>query len=84
MDALDQVAPALLADTRIRVLNAEEHTHGFVAPDLGMGAFRNAVVLNTVTGREVYPVETSIAFQQFGAPPAPAHDSPTARHQEAR
>lgn len=50
------------------VQNGEEHTHGFVAPDLGMGAFRNSVILATMLGREVYPVEKRIAFQEFGVP----------------
>lgn len=48
--------------------NAELHTHGFVTPDLGMAAYRNSCILREITGREVYPVEHSIAFQQFGAP----------------
>lgn len=56
------------ADHRVFVQNAEEHTHGFVAPDLGMGAFRSSVILNAMAGREVYPVEERIAFQTFGAP----------------
>ncbi len=60
----------------IFVQNAELHTHGFVTPDLGMAAYRNSCILREVTGREVYPVERSIAFQQFGAPastlPSPA------------
>ncbi|GAA1742661.1 lysine N(6)-hydroxylase/L-ornithine N(5)-oxygenase family protein [Aeromicrobium alkaliterrae] len=50
------------------VQNGEEHTHGFVAPDLGMGAFRNSVILGSMLGREVYPVETRIATQEFGTP----------------
>lgn len=50
------------------VQNGEEHTHGFVAPDLGMGAYRNSVIIATMLGREVYPVETRIAFQEFGVP----------------
>lgn len=50
------------------VQNAEEHTHGFVAPDLGMGAFRNSVIIAAITGREVYPVEKRIAVQSFGVP----------------
>lgn len=50
------------------VQNGEEHTHGFVAPDLGMGAMRNSVILASVLGREVYPVEKRIAFQEFGMP----------------
>ncbi|KAA1397125.1 lysine N(6)-hydroxylase/L-ornithine N(5)-oxygenase family protein [Aeromicrobium ginsengisoli] len=53
-------------DAQIFVQNAEEHTHGLVAPDLGMGAFRNSVILNAMCGREVYPVEERIAFQEFG------------------
>lgn len=52
----------------IFVQNAEEHTHGFVAPDLGMGAHRNAVLIAAMLGREVYPVEKRIAFQSFGIP----------------
>lgn len=51
---------------RIFVQNAEEHTHGLTAPDLGMGAWRNATILRQITGREVYPIERSIAFQDFG------------------
>jgi lysine N6-hydroxylase len=50
------------------VQNGEEHTHGFVAPDLGMGAYRNSVILNTILGREAYAVEKRIAFQEFGVP----------------
>jgi lysine N6-hydroxylase len=64
------------------VQNAELHTHGFVTPDLGMAAYRNSCILREITGREVYPVERSIAFQQFGPPesvppssPAPAEPS---------
>ncbi|PAY24489.1 L-lysine 6-monooxygenase [Dietzia natronolimnaea] len=65
-----------LAHRRIHVQNAEEHTHGLSAPDLGMGAMRNSIILRSVTGREVYPVESRIAFQRFG-PPA---DAPAERH----
>ncbi|AOT03046.1 lysine N(6)-hydroxylase/L-ornithine N(5)-oxygenase family protein [Arthrobacter sp. U41] len=56
----------------IFVQNAELHTHGFVTPDLGMAAYRNSCILREITGREVYPVERSIAFQQFGPPPGTA------------
>ncbi|TLM87992.1 lysine N(6)-hydroxylase/L-ornithine N(5)-oxygenase family protein [Pseudarthrobacter sp. NamE5] len=52
----------------IFVQNAELHTHGFVTPDLGMGAYRNSCILREIIGHEVYPVERSIAFQQFGSP----------------
>lgn len=57
-----------LAHRRVHVQNAEEHTHGLSAPDLGMGAMRNSIILRSVTGREIYPVESRIAFQRFGAP----------------
>ncbi len=56
-------------DTRggeIFVQNAELHTHGFVAPDLGMAAYRNSTIIRELLGREHYPIEKSIAFQQFG------------------
>jgi lysine N6-hydroxylase len=49
----------------IFVQNAELHTHGFVTPDLGMGAYRNASIINSILGFEIYPVEKRIAFQQF-------------------
>jgi lysine N6-hydroxylase len=55
-------------DREIFVQNAEEHTHGFVAPDLGMGAYRNSVIVAALTGREVYPIEKRIAVQSFGVP----------------
>ena len=54
----------------IFVQNAELHTHGFVSPDLGMAAYRNSCILREILGCEVYPVERSIAFQEFGAPAA--------------
>jgi lysine N6-hydroxylase len=66
----------------IFVQNAELHTHGFVTPDLGMAAYRNSCILREMTGHEVYPVERSIAFQQFGAPvgvPEPAGKLPTVK-----
>ncbi|RNL93016.1 alcaligin biosynthesis protein [Sinomicrobium pectinilyticum] len=50
----------------IFVQNAELHTHGFVTPDLGMGAYRNSWIINQLAGREVYKIEKRIAFQQFG------------------
>jgi len=54
----------------IFVQNAELHTHGFVAPDLGMGCYRNACILREILGYEHYPIERRIAFQRFGAPAA--------------
>ncbi|MFG2196167.1 lysine N(6)-hydroxylase/L-ornithine N(5)-oxygenase family protein [Streptomyces sp. NPDC048639] len=56
----------------IYVQNAELHTHGFVAPDLGMAAYRNSSIIRELLGREYYPVEKAIAFQEFGAPAEPS------------
>lgn len=51
---------------RIFVQNAELHTHGIGAPDLGLGCYRNSVIINTLAGRDVYPVQRRNVFQQFG------------------
>jgi lysine N6-hydroxylase len=51
---------------RIFVQNAEMHTHGVGAPDLGLGAHRNAVIINTVAERQVHHVRDHNVFQQFG------------------
>lgn len=53
---------------RVFVQNGEEHTHGVTAPDLGFGAWRSSTILAAVCGREVYPREQRIAFQEFGVP----------------
>ncbi|WP_109209750.1 MULTISPECIES: lysine N(6)-hydroxylase/L-ornithine N(5)-oxygenase family protein [Microbacterium] len=53
---------------RVFVQNGEEHTHGLTAPDLGFGAWRNSSILSSILGREVYPIERRIAFQDFGVP----------------
>jgi lysine N6-hydroxylase len=55
-----------VAGREIFVQNAEEHTHSLIAPDLGMGAYRNSVIVNAICGREVYAVEEHIAYQDFG------------------
>ena len=40
----------------VYVQNAERHTHGVGAPDLGLAAWRSATVLNSLTGKEPYPL----------------------------
>ncbi|CAM5266039.1 L-lysine N6-monooxygenase MbtG OS=Streptomyces albaduncus OX=68172 GN=FHS32_000208 PE=3 SV=1 [Streptomyces griseoloalbus] len=45
--------------------NAGVHTHSITSPDLGMGAYRNASIIRELLGAEYYPVEKSIAFQEF-------------------
>ncbi|MFT9849709.1 lysine N(6)-hydroxylase/L-ornithine N(5)-oxygenase family protein [Aneurinibacillus sp. REN35] len=52
--------------SEIFVQNGELHTHGVGAPDLGLGAYRNAVIINTLAGREVYPIHQRNVFQTFG------------------
>jgi lysine N6-hydroxylase len=49
------------------VQNAELHTHGAAAPDLGIAAYRSATILNAVTGREVFRLPKRTAFQSFSA-----------------
>lgn len=49
------------------VQNAEAHTHGVGAPDLGLGAWRAATILSAVTGRDLLPAHEG-AFTTFGAP----------------
>ncbi len=64
------------ADYRVRadlpgalfVQNAERHTHGVGAPDLGLVAWRAATILNAVCGRAVYPLPDRTAFTTFGLP----------------
>lgn len=48
------------------VQNAEMHTHGVGAPDLGLGAHRAAVILAAVAGREAYALPKRTAFTTFG------------------
>lgn len=48
--------------------NGGTHTHSVTSPDLGMGPYRNSYIIRELLGREHYPVEKSITFQEFGAP----------------
>lgn len=50
----------------IFVQSAETHTHGFTAPDLSLGAYRNSWIINTIAGKEVYKPEERVAYQEFG------------------
>ncbi|MEU3250066.1 lysine N(6)-hydroxylase/L-ornithine N(5)-oxygenase family protein [Streptomyces sp. NPDC006997] len=45
--------------------NAGVHTHSVTSPDLGMGPYRNSCIIRELLGSEYYPVEKSIAFQEF-------------------
>ncbi|MFF4588745.1 lysine N(6)-hydroxylase/L-ornithine N(5)-oxygenase family protein [Streptomyces sp. NPDC001388] len=45
--------------------NAGVHTHSITSPDLGMGPYRNSCIIRELLGGEHYPVEKTIAFQEF-------------------
>ncbi|WP_381796023.1 lysine N(6)-hydroxylase/L-ornithine N(5)-oxygenase family protein [Streptomyces niveus] len=60
---------------RLYVQNAEMHTHGVGAPDLTLGAWRAATILNAVAGRTVLRVPERAAWTTFGVPrPGPGTD----------
>ncbi|MGP3921720.1 lysine N(6)-hydroxylase/L-ornithine N(5)-oxygenase family protein [Streptomyces sp. 8N616] len=55
----------------VYVQNAERHTHGVGAPDLGLAAWRSAVILNSLVGvgepgKEPYLLPARTAFTTFG------------------
>ena len=58
------------------VQNAEMHSHGVGAPDLTLGAWRAATILNAAAGRDVLPVPEHAAWTTFGAPESPAERAP--------
>ncbi|OMP68751.1 lysine N(6)-hydroxylase/L-ornithine N(5)-oxygenase family protein [Domibacillus epiphyticus] len=50
----------------IFIQNGELHTHGVGAPDLGLGAFRSAAIINQLAAKEIYQTHEKNVFQQFG------------------
>lgn len=60
----------------VHVQNADRHTHGVGAPDLGLAAWRSAVILNALTGKEHYPLPARTAFTTFGLDGAAAGRPP--------
>ncbi|MCY8240656.1 lysine N(6)-hydroxylase/L-ornithine N(5)-oxygenase family protein [Bacillus haynesii] len=61
-----RLVTAAESENHIFVQNGELHTHGVGAPDLGLGAYRNSVIINQLAGREVYNVSHKTVFQTFG------------------
>ena len=61
-----ELDPALKG--RIFVANAELHSHGVATPDLGVSAYRNATILNTILASEVYRLPMRTAFTSFETP----------------
>ncbi|MFF3780569.1 lysine N(6)-hydroxylase/L-ornithine N(5)-oxygenase family protein [Streptomyces sp. NPDC001933] len=57
----------------VYVQNAERHTHGVGAPDLGLAAWRSATILNDLTGTNPYPLPERTAFTTFGLTPQGPH-----------
>ncbi|WP_335939428.1 lysine N(6)-hydroxylase/L-ornithine N(5)-oxygenase family protein [Streptomyces sp. PTD5-9] len=62
-----ELDPAITGN--IYVQNAERHTHGVGAPDLGLAAWRSATILNHLTGANPYPLPQRTAFTTFGLTP---------------
>jgi lysine N6-hydroxylase len=70
---------------KIFVANAELHSHGVATPDLGVCAYRNATILNAITGREVYRLPRRTAFTSFSVPPpALTHETSVSASQSPR
>jgi len=57
-------------DGKIFISNGDLHSHGVAAPDLGICAYRNAIILNQVCGKEVYRLPQRTALSSFAAPSA--------------
>lgn len=51
---------------QIFIQNGEIHSHGIGAPDLGLGAYRSAMIVNQLLGREAYRIRRKNVFQAFG------------------
>lgn len=57
---------------KIFVQNAEVFQHGVGSPDLGLGPYRNGIIINQLTGGEHYRTIRDTSFQTFGLP-APSY-----------
>ena len=56
---------SITADHTIFLQNQDLHSHGFASADLSFGPYRNAVILNTILGREHFRLEQQTIFQSF-------------------
>lgn len=61
-----EVKTKIGSSNRLFIQNGELHTHGVGAPDLGLGAFRSAVIINQIAGEQIYQIHEKNVFQQFG------------------
>ena len=54
-----------LSQGRIFAQNMEFHSHGVGTPDLGLGAYRAATIINNIIGKDIYPLNHCRTFQTF-------------------
>ncbi|MGW4322918.1 SidA/IucD/PvdA family monooxygenase [Streptomyces sp. NPDC004684] len=71
------------AGCHVHVQNVELHTHGVGTPDLGLAAWRSATILNTVTGKDTYPLPDRTAFTTFGLREQQRPQNPRTRRHRA-
>ncbi|MDI5963180.1 lysine N(6)-hydroxylase/L-ornithine N(5)-oxygenase family protein [Streptantibioticus silvisoli] len=64
----------------IYLQNAEHHSHGVGTPDLGLGAWRSAVILNSAYRPDTYRLPRRTAFTTFGLDPARHPGLPVQSH----
>lgn len=57
----------------IFIQNGELHTHGIGAPDLGLGAYRSAMIINTLLNKNHFNLAAKNVFQSFGIAPKWQH-----------
>jgi lysine N6-hydroxylase len=51
----------------IFIQNNSLFSHGVGSPDLGLGCYRNSLILNSVAKKECYPIYPNNVFQSFAA-----------------
>jgi lysine N6-hydroxylase len=56
---------SITEDKTIFVQNADLFSHGFNSADLGLGPYRNSVIINAILGKEYFSMEKNSAFQSF-------------------
>lgn len=73
---IDRDHKVLLDGTKagLYVQNAELHTHGVGTPDLGLGAYRAATILNAIAGAALYRLPARTAHTSFSPAAAAAVD----------
>lgn len=55
-------------EDKIFVQNNSLFSHGIGSADLGLGCYRNAVILNTITGTNAFSLYEKNVFQSFDVP----------------